>query len=377
MSRPFFDARALFRDLRTSVWDATAALGLTAVLFVWFQRRVAAGTSATIEVMPDLAGGAGEYWMYWLCQAFGWSALLWAWFTVMLGLTRSSALPRWLHISAARVETLHRTTSLTTMSLMFGHALWFFAEEVRSSSGVPGWPARIGRAVLRVWIPGGYPSGTGVIAILIGLLALYLAIPLGLAFYARRTIGAKSWRVLHAAIVVVYLLSVWHTLLYSTNAWYDGWFRTTLWILQMPVAALLLLRLMAPSHRQSPRAVDVAGRVVVRVLAVATVVVLPVVILSGRDGGRTRGVTGSGLNVTVSMVWVGFALFVVGLAALVAHARQRSRTPAGSGPVHGQSHIRMRSFDGRQHQRQPADAECDRRDVSHCQSFEPDGGPRL
>ncbi|HEX2130160.1 MAG TPA: hypothetical protein VHH15_01275, partial [Actinophytocola sp.] len=49
----------------------------------------------------------------------------------MFGLVRSSTRPSWslpARFSAARVERWHRTTSLTTIGLMFAHAFLFFAE---------------------------------------------------------------------------------------------------------------------------------------------------------------------------------------------------------------------------------------------------------
>ncbi|CAM5663604.1 hypothetical protein SBADM41S_06984 [Streptomyces badius] len=102
---------------------------------------------------------------------------------------------------------------------------------------------------MEAFVPGGYDSGTGRVAIPVGQAALYLAIPLGLLFYVRHRIGPKTWRVLHRCVIVVYVLSVWHTLLYGTNVWYDGWFRTGVWLLQLPIAALLLLRLLRPARR--------------------------------------------------------------------------------------------------------------------------------
>ncbi|GAB2485754.1 ferric reductase-like transmembrane domain-containing protein [Promicromonospora xylanilytica] len=333
--RGWFDAAAFRQDLRAAWLDAAIALVITLAIFALLTWRVHAGTSATLGVMPYLAGGAGTYWMYWMCQAFGWSGLLWAWITVLLGLLRSSRPQPWLRLSPPAVERLHRTTSLTTVVLMFGHAFWFFAEEVRGNAEGLDPAGNLWYAFLRVFVPGVYPSGTGVIAILIGLLAFYLAIPLGLAYYARRRIGAKTWRVLHASIIVVYVLSVWHTLLYGTNVWFDGWFRTTVWLLQLPVAALLLVRILAPAHRQGRRPLDIVGRWVARVAVSLTVVVVLAVAGSGRDGGRTPGVEGAGLNVTPVMVWAGLAVFVVVVCAAVirAHlvaARQRTTVRASA-----------------------------------------------
>ena len=46
----------------------------------------------------------------------------------------------------------------------------------------------------------------------LGILGGYLAAALGLSFYARRRIGTKRWRSLHKATILVYVLSVVHTL---------------------------------------------------------------------------------------------------------------------------------------------------------------------
>ncbi|MGW9306985.1 ferric reductase-like transmembrane domain-containing protein [Saccharomonospora azurea] len=324
------DTAALRADLRAAVPDATAALVVTAAIFVWLYARVAAGTSPTVEIMPFLAD-ADTFAMYWLCQAFGWSALLWAWLTTMLGLLRSGRPPRWLPVSPARLERLHRTTSLTTVALMFLHAALFFAELVRDNEDGLSWAGRVWSAFVDTFVPGGYASGTGRIAVLLGLLALYLAIPLGLAYYARTRLGARAWRALHRFVLVVYVLSVWHTLLYGTNVWFDGWPRTTLWLLQLPPAVLLLTRLLAPA-RPSERNDALRGRPlallrrVAAVTAAAAVIASVVaVVLSGRDGGRTRGVDGAGLTVTQGMVWTGLAAFAAVLVVAVVLAKRAER----------------------------------------------------
>ncbi|MTE22309.1 iron reductase [Streptomyces sp. TRM43335] len=332
----WFDWSELRADLRSAVPDATAALVVTAGIFVWLYARVSSGTSMTLQVMPDLAD-ADRYWMYWLCQAFGWSGLLWAWLTIMLGLVRSSSRPGWLRVSVARIERWHRTTSLTTIGLMFAHAALFFAELVRADEDGRSWIGRLTTSFAEVFVPGVYSSGTGRIAILIGLLALYLTIPLGLAFYLRRTTGSRMWRALHRFIVVGYVLSVWHTLLYGTNVWYDGAFRTTVWLLQLPVAVLFLVRLLAPARRGErlrprdaagrPGAVSLVARLAGRVAVAATVVGLLVVAATGRDGGRTPGVSGAGLDVTRTQVWVGLVVLLVVLAVVV-----RRMSPTRSAP---------------------------------------------
>lgn len=283
-------------DLRLAVPDAAAAVGVTAAVFVFLYVRMESGTSATVAVMPFM-DDARTYWIYLLSQAFGWSALLWAWGTVMIGLLVSGTRPEALRVSPQTLERWHRTTSLTTMALMLAHALMFAAELVRYEAQL-GWAERLWAAFADSFVPGWYDSGTGQIAIPIGQAALYLAVPLGLLFYVRHRIGARTWRVLHRFVIVVYVLSVWHTLLYGTNVWYGEWPRTVLWLLQIPVAVLLLARLVGPARRSErlgkPESVRrlsgwtlrAAGRVVVAGVAVA----LLVVALSGRDGGRERPV---------------------------------------------------------------------------------------
>ncbi|MFE9661179.1 ferric reductase-like transmembrane domain-containing protein [Streptomyces sp. NPDC005955] len=281
-------------DLRAGVLDGSFALLVTGAVFVLLYVRIEAETSSTLTVMPFMAD-TGAFWMYFLSQAFGWSALLWAWGTVVLGLLLSGPRPSWLPLSGPRLERLHRTTSINTIALIAAHALLFAAELVRHDTDA--WYAGTATAFVEAFVPGGYASGTGRIAIPVGQAALYLAIPLGLLFYVRHRIGARAWRVMHRFVLVVYVLSVWHTLLYGTNVWYDGWFRTTVWLLQLPVAALFLARLMSPARRSQRLAAPGVRsgakavwtlRLGGRLAVVAVLGVLVAVLVTGRDGGRTE-----------------------------------------------------------------------------------------
>ncbi|MEU3019026.1 ferric reductase-like transmembrane domain-containing protein [Nocardiopsis sp. NPDC007018] len=337
--RPRLDRRTLRSDLRHLLFDSSAALVATAVIFVVLYVRIEGGTSQTLEVMPFLAD-ARRYWLYWACQAFGWSALLWAWITVMLGLVRATRPPASLPVPLSRLERWHRVTSITTIGLMFGHALAFFLELLRENADGLGALPLLFSAFVDVFVPGGYSSGTGQVAILLGLIALYLAIPLSLSFYVRAWTGSRLWRVLHRFVIVVYVLSVWHTLLYGTNVWFDGAFRTVVWALQLPVALLFLARLLTPlrADERLTRADLVRGRVTGglvrlcgRMLAAAGVVVLLLVTVTGRDGGRTRGEPSGDLLVTQPLVWGGLAvlLTVMGAVALAVRASERDSGPAG------------------------------------------------
>ncbi|APU15352.1 Ferric reductase like transmembrane component [Actinoalloteichus sp. GBA129-24] len=281
-------------DLRGSMLDLGIALLITASVFVFLYLRVRAGQSDTVSVISYMAD-ADRYWVYFLSQAFGWSALLWAYLAVVLGLLISGSKPGWLRWQPAKLERLHRTTSLSVLSLMAAHALLYAAQVVRDNAP-DAWGDRVWAAFVRAFVPGGHDGSTGWIAMPIGQAAFYLAIPLGLAYYFRRRIGAKAWRILHRFIIVVYALSVWHTLLYSTNVWYEGWPRTVLWLLQVPIAVLLLWRLLEPARRGErldmsarktgllPAWLRLAGRISVAAIAVLLIVVAA----TGLDGGRLR-----------------------------------------------------------------------------------------
>jgi predicted ferric reductase len=281
-------------DLRASLTDGAIALAVTGALFVLIYARIETEASSTLTVMPFMAD-TEAFWVYFLSQAFGWSALLWAYGTVVLGLLLSGSRPARLPLSGPRLEQLHRTTSINTIVLIFAHALFFAVELFRHDKSA--WYSAAAGAFFESFVPGGYTSGTGRIAIPVGQAALYLAIPLGLLFYVRHRIGARAWRVMHRFVIVVYVLSVWHTLLYGTNVWYDGAFRTTVWLLQIPIAALLLLRLVRPARRSQRLAAPGAhpgtaagwgARALGRVAAAGVLVALLAVTLSGRDGGRQQ-----------------------------------------------------------------------------------------
>lgn len=324
------DRRTLRTDLRHLMFDAVLALAVTALLFALLYWRIDTGTSQTLNVMPEL-DDARVYWLYWACQAFGWSALLWAWISVVFGLARSMVPLRSSPFSHAQVERWHRVTSITTMLLMLAHALAFFAEKVRANDDGLGPVPRFLTALADTFVPGHYSSGTGEVAILIGLIALYLAIPLGLSFYVRSWTGSRLWRALHRFVIVVYVLSVWHTLLYGTNVWFEGWFRTLVWALQLPIALLFLARLLRPLRREEHPSLwsvaqetrpGVIARSAGRVLTAAGVVVLLLATVTGRDGGRTPDEEVGDMLVTQPMIWGGLAVLLTVMGA-VALARWR------------------------------------------------------
>ena len=101
------------------------------------------------------------------------------------------------------------------------------------------------------------PAFTG-----LGIIAGWLAVFLGLSFYARRRIGVKRWRSIHRATIAVWALGVIHTLGAGTDAGQPGC-RRSCCITGIPIVYLFLRR-MLPS-KSAPRAapqppVALAGR---------------------------------------------------------------------------------------------------------------------
>ena len=84
----------------------------------------------------------------------------------------------------------------------------------------------------------------------LGIVGGYLAAALGLSFYARRRIGAKRWRSLHKATILVYVLAVAHTLGAGSDA-STPWLRLLLVLTGVPVLMLFVMRILPPAAKVS------------------------------------------------------------------------------------------------------------------------------
>jgi sulfoxide reductase heme-binding subunit YedZ len=83
----------------------------------------------------------------------------------------------------------------------------------------------------------------------LGVLAGWIAALLGLSFYVRRWVGARLWRRLHRWTVVVYVLGLAHTLGAGTDA-ATPWLRSFMVLTAIPMAALLVVRILGPARRR-------------------------------------------------------------------------------------------------------------------------------
>ena len=84
----------------------------------------------------------------------------------------------------------------------------------------------------------------------LGVTGGWLAAILGLSYWVRHRIGAGLWRKLHRATILVYVLSVAHTLGAGTDA-SEPWMRTLLIATGAPILFLFIMRVLTP--RPGPR----------------------------------------------------------------------------------------------------------------------------
>lgn len=89
----------------------------------------------------------------------------------------------------------------------------------------------------------------------LGIIAGWSAAFLGLSFYARRWFGARRWRTIHRATILVWVLAVIHTLGAGTDA-SQLWMRVILLTTGIPIVFLFLRRIMPgeakPARRVRP-----------------------------------------------------------------------------------------------------------------------------
>ncbi len=115
----------------------------------------------------------------------------------------------------AKLRQFHEASTLVTLGLIVAHGgLLLFDTYLRPGLAGITLPFAIGYR----------PVFTG-----LGIIGGWLAAILGLSFYARRRIGAKTWRKLHRFTIVAYLLALAHTV----GAGTDG---TSPWMLGLLTA---------------------------------------------------------------------------------------------------------------------------------------------
>ena len=160
--------------------------------------------------------------------------------SVIIGLLMANGLPRRRGMKR-KLLSLHESTALAGLVAIGVHGLTLMGDTFMHPT------------LANIAIPftlSYRPGFTG-----LGIIAGWLAIFLGLSFYARKSIGAKLWRKLHRATVAVWALGVVHTLGAGTDA-SATWLRAIMVVSGVPIILLFLRRVLpSPAARRPAPAV--------------------------------------------------------------------------------------------------------------------------
>jgi methionine sulfoxide reductase heme-binding subunit len=188
--------------------------------------------------------------VWWLVsRASGIVALVLISLSVVIGLAMAAKVLRRPSLKRAGAR-LHEHMALTGLAAIGVHGLALLGDNWLK----PGW-----RGITVPFALSYRPGFTG-----IGIIAGYLAVLLGPSFYLRRQIGARRWRALHRATVLVWLLSAIHAL----GAGSDGaslWLRAVVVAPLAPIVYLMVVRLLGAErtparHEERRRRSETAHR---------------------------------------------------------------------------------------------------------------------
>ena len=159
--------------------------------------------------------------VFWLAsRATGIVAVALVSISVALGLSMAARLPRGPGVMR-RTKHLHEAIALASLIAIAAHGALLLGDAYLHPS--------LAQISIPFLLPH-RPAWTG-----IGILAGWLSALLGLSFYARRWIGAKTWRRLHRWTLAAYVMSVAHAIGAGTDG-RSGWFLLMIAVLAVPIA---------------------------------------------------------------------------------------------------------------------------------------------
>jgi sulfoxide reductase heme-binding subunit YedZ len=170
-----------------------------------------------------------EYAWWLASRASGIVALALISLSVILGLAMAGRVPRDPKLRRTMIA-VHEQAALAALIAIAVHAITLLGDKFLK-------PGPLG--ILVPFQMDHAPVYTG-----LGIIAAYLAAALGLSFYFRRRIGARRWRSLHRATILVYVLAVIHTLGAGSDAG-TPWLRAQLALTGAPVLFLFVMRVLA------------------------------------------------------------------------------------------------------------------------------------
>jgi ferredoxin-NADP reductase len=181
---------------------------------------------------------------WWLAsRAAGVVALLCITVSVGVGLAMAGRVSRRPGL-ARTLLSVHQQTALVGLVAIAVHAITLLGDKFLSPS--------IGDIALP-FTSTHEPLWTG-----LGVTGGWLAAILGLSYWIRHRIGPAVWRKLHRATVLIYALSVAHTLGAGTDA-SEPWMRLLLIVTGAPIVFLFIMRVLTPRAGAAFRRYRVAG----------------------------------------------------------------------------------------------------------------------
>ena len=272
-----------------SAFRSGAIVGLLGFLsvvpfYVWIHHLQAQDKSAAALAMASMhMNNMHQFWSFPILQATGLAGLIWAYIGVTLGLFESARTASWMPLSRPQVDRLHRQISLLVIALMAAHVVATGLDAMGDN-----WKTVI---IPWQWANQGWPQA--VTGYTTGIVAFYLALLLGPTYYLRRFIGVTRWRFLHRFVIVVYILSFWHTMILGLDISHYGWVRPFMWIMQIPLLVLFARRLLQPAASSGSPGSSAAAlrRATGRGLAVASwvgIIAVGVIVVTGNSGFITN-----------------------------------------------------------------------------------------
>jgi sulfoxide reductase heme-binding subunit YedZ len=188
-----------------------------------------------------MTGAHPLQYLWWLVsRASGILALVLISVSVVLGLAMAAKVLRCATLKRA-VMGLHEYLAMTGLAAIGVHGLALLGDHWLK----PGW-----RGIIIPFALSYRPGFTG-----LGIIAGYLAVLVGPSFYLRRRIGARRWRTVHRATLLVWVLSAVHTLGSGSDG-STSWLRALVLAPVAPVVYLLVVRALGSERRPAARAHD-------------------------------------------------------------------------------------------------------------------------
>jgi predicted ferric reductase len=233
------------------------------------------GTSAAALNMPEIKD-VGRYWVFPMLQASGVTGLVFAYASMVLGLRQSKRASSRSLLSYGQVDRLHRQISLLVIGLVLVHIVATVYDAMGNN-----WET--------VLVPGHIASQEwpeAVTGFNTGIFATYILLLVAPTFYLRGRLGVSNWRFVHRFVVAFYVLSVWHTLVLGLDVGHYSWAQPLIWIAQIPLLVLLIVRLRNPLRgdgRLSRQGLELT-RYAIATASLVAIALIVALVVSGNSG---------------------------------------------------------------------------------------------